>query len=76
MRPQGERILNQEGGRDWAINNLHTVPLIQQQINCSLMMNGRFADDPFLSGLRGYRWQTADSVIQWRQEHLQRKLGH
>ncbi|MCC3245038.1 phytanoyl-CoA dioxygenase family protein [Methylocystis sp. WRRC1] len=56
-----------------AINNLYTVPLIQQQINFSRMMGGRFADDPFLSGLLGYRWQTADSVIQWRREHLQRK---
>lgn len=55
-----------------AINNLYTVPLIQQQINISRMMNGRYADDPFLSGLLGYRWQTSDSVIEWRREHLQR----
>lgn len=68
--------VNRSGAVRRAINNLYTVPLIQQQINFSRMMNGRFADDPFLSGLLGYRWQTADSVIQWRQEHLQRKLGH
>ncbi|OAI11578.1 MULTISPECIES: phytanoyl-CoA dioxygenase family protein [Methylomonas] len=56
-----------------AINNLYTLPIIQQQINFSRMMNGRFKDDPFLAGLLGYRWETADSVLAWRQSHLNNK---
>jgi hypothetical protein len=39
------------------------------------MMNGRFRDDPFLAGLLGYRWETADSVLEWRQRHLEMKKG-
>jgi ectoine hydroxylase-related dioxygenase (phytanoyl-CoA dioxygenase family) len=57
-----------------AINNLYTLPIIQQQINFSRMMNGRYKDDPFLAGLLGYRWETADSVLLWRQNHL-KKIG-
>lgn len=53
-----------------AINNLYTLPIIQQQINFSRMMNGRFKEDSFLAGLLGYRWETADSVLSWRQSHL------
>ena len=34
------------------------------------MMNGRFKEDSFLAGLLGYRWETADSVLSWRQSHL------
>ncbi len=56
-----------------AINNLYTLPIIQQQINFSRMMNGRFKEDTFLAGLLGYRWETADSVLSWRQSHLEMK---
>ena len=56
-----------------AINNLYTLPIIQQQINLSRMMNGRFENDPFLAGLLGYRWETSDSVLAWRQRHLDLK---
>lgn len=56
-----------------AINNLYTLPIIQQQINFSRMMDGRFKDDPFLAGLLGYRWETSDSVLDWRQSHLAQK---
>ena len=33
------------------------------------MLDGRFADDPFLRGLLGYRWGAADSVREWRERH-------
>lgn len=56
-----------------AINNLYTLPIIQQQINFSRMMNGRFKDDTFLAGLLGYRWETANSVLAWREGHLEMK---
>lgn len=62
--------VNCSGSVRRAINNLYTLPIIQQQINFSRMMNGRFKDDPFLAGLLGYRWETADSVLAWRQAHL------
>lgn len=53
-----------------AINNLYTLPIIQQQINLSRMLGGRHREDPFLAGLLGYRWEVADSVLAWRQSHL------
>lgn len=53
-----------------AINNLYTLPILQQQINLSRMLNGKYQDDPFLSGFLGYRWGASDSVIAWRQAHL------
>jgi ectoine hydroxylase-related dioxygenase (phytanoyl-CoA dioxygenase family) len=58
-----------------AINNLYTLPIIQQQINFSRMMNGRFKDDNFLAGLLGYRWETADSVLAWRQKHFEQIIS-
>jgi ectoine hydroxylase-related dioxygenase (phytanoyl-CoA dioxygenase family) len=65
--------VNRSGRVRRAINNLYTLPIIQQQINMSRMMNGRYRDDPFLAGLLGYRWETADSVLAWRTEHLRRQ---
>jgi ectoine hydroxylase-related dioxygenase (phytanoyl-CoA dioxygenase family) len=64
--------LNRSGAVRRAINNLYTLPIIQQQINFSRMMGGRFKDDPFLAGLLGYRWDVADSVLAWRSAHLPR----
>jgi ectoine hydroxylase-related dioxygenase (phytanoyl-CoA dioxygenase family) len=58
-----------------AINNLYTLPIIQQQINLSRMMGDRYRDDPFLSGLLGYRWEAADSVLAWRRSHLNKMAG-
>lgn len=62
--------VNRSGRFRRAINNLYTSPIIQQQINFSRMLNGRYKDDPFLAGLLGYRWGAADSVIDWRRSHL------
>jgi ectoine hydroxylase-related dioxygenase (phytanoyl-CoA dioxygenase family) len=62
--------VNRSPGVRRAINNLYTIPLIQQQINFSRMLNGKYRDDPFLAGLLGYRWETADSVLAWRTGHL------
>jgi ectoine hydroxylase-related dioxygenase (phytanoyl-CoA dioxygenase family) len=62
--------LNRSGRVRRAINNLYTLPILQQQINISRMMDGRYRDDPFLAGLLGYRWETADSVLAWRTAHL------
>ena len=62
--------LNRSGHVRRAINNLYTSPIIQQQINFSRMLDGKYRDDPFLAGLLGYRWDVADSVIGWRRAHL------
>jgi hypothetical protein len=62
--------LNRSGRVRRAINNLYTLPMLQQQINLSRMMDGRYRDDPFLAGLLGYRWESADSVLAWRTAHL------
>lgn len=55
------------------INNLYTLPIIQQQINFAKMLDGKHSDDPFLRKLLGYQWGAADSVLAWRREHLRRK---
>jgi len=62
--------LNRSGRIRRAINNLYTLPIIQQQINFSRMLDGKYREDPFLAGLLGYRWDVADSVIAWRRAHL------
>lgn len=54
------------------INNLYTLPIIQQQINFAKMLGGKHSDDPFLRKLLGYEWGVADSVLAWRRERLRR----
>ncbi len=56
-----------------AVNNLYTLPMIQQQINFAKMLNGRYSEDPELFNLLGYRWNTADNVSDWRERHLNQK---
>jgi ectoine hydroxylase-related dioxygenase (phytanoyl-CoA dioxygenase family) len=53
-----------------AVNNLYTVPLVQQQFDFAKMLNGRYSDDPELFKLLGYRWRPADSVKEWRERHI------
>ncbi len=65
--------INRSVGVRRAINNLYTLPIIQQQINFSRMLKGKYRQNPFLAGFLGYRWETADSVIDWRKSHLSRK---
>jgi len=52
------------------ITNTYTSPIIGQQINLSKMMDKKFAEDPFLAGLLGFRWSPAESPSSWRNSKL------
>lgn len=56
-----------------AVNNLYTLPIIQQQIDFAKMLDGKYSDDPELHKLFGYRWRPADDVKEWRERHLKAK---
>ncbi len=52
------------------IVNLYTQPFIAQQIAFSRQLDGKYSDNSELYKLLGYRWSPADSVLQWRKDHL------
>jgi len=53
------------------VNHVIGRPFLAQQIDLPRVMNGKGADDPFLSRFLGYRWNSRASVQAWRQERLQ-----
>jgi ectoine hydroxylase-related dioxygenase (phytanoyl-CoA dioxygenase family) len=61
---------NRSGRLRRAVNHIYTLPLIKQQISLPNMLNGKFADDPFLRKLLGYESETGTTVHQWRQNKL------
>jgi ectoine hydroxylase-related dioxygenase (phytanoyl-CoA dioxygenase family) len=56
-----------------AINHIFTVPMIQQQINLPMALEGRHADDPRLATLLGYTFDPGHSAIEWRRRRLDRR---
>jgi ectoine hydroxylase-related dioxygenase (phytanoyl-CoA dioxygenase family) len=54
-----------------ALNNIFTLPLIQQQISLPDALGGRFADDPRLRRLLGYEAPPGTSTLDWRMRKLQ-----
>ena len=48
------------------VNHLIGRPLLAQQIDIPRQLGGRHADDPFLAGYLGYRWNPAADVAAWR----------
>jgi ectoine hydroxylase-related dioxygenase (phytanoyl-CoA dioxygenase family) len=52
------------------ITNTYSSPIIGQQINLSKMMDPRFRDDNFLSGLLGFRWSPSNSPSDWRKSKI------
>jgi len=54
------------------VNHVFVLPFMRQQIDLPRMLNGKYADDPFLRKLLGYETQTPAGVIEWRQERLQK----
>ena len=54
------------------INNVFVAPLLKQQINLPKMLNGKFSDNETLSGLLGYKYDVAESVLDYRTKRLER----
>jgi ectoine hydroxylase-related dioxygenase (phytanoyl-CoA dioxygenase family) len=48
------------------VNHVIGLPLLAQQIDIPELLQGRHAQDPFLSRYLGYRWNPARSVEAWR----------
>jgi len=55
-----------------AINNIFTIPMLQQAINLPKLLKGKFFDDPHLRKILGYEWPTVDSVVDWRMHRIER----
>ncbi|MHB1947184.1 MAG: phytanoyl-CoA dioxygenase family protein [Gammaproteobacteria bacterium] len=55
-----------------AINNIFTIPMLQQAINLPKLLKGKFSDDPDLRKILGYEWPTVDSVAEWRMHRILR----
>jgi ectoine hydroxylase-related dioxygenase (phytanoyl-CoA dioxygenase family) len=54
------------------INNVFVKPILAQQIDLPKFLNGRYADDPELSLLLGYRFEAPTSVDNYRAKRLER----
>jgi ectoine hydroxylase-related dioxygenase (phytanoyl-CoA dioxygenase family) len=50
-----------------AVNHVIGLPILGQQIDIPNSMGEKWADDRFLSGYLGYRWNPKPSVSAWRQ---------
>lgn len=60
-----------------SIVQIFTHPLIEQTINFSKMLNGKFKDNPSLNKLIGYKYGggSASSVLEYRQRRIQLRGG-
>jgi ectoine hydroxylase-related dioxygenase (phytanoyl-CoA dioxygenase family) len=56
------------------VNHVFVLPFMRQQVDLPKMLGGRYADDPKLSRLLGYDYQTPESVMDWRRSR-EAKLG-
>lgn len=48
------------------VNHVYVRPILDQQIDLPSALGGRYADDPFLNMLLGYRTRLAGSVSEYR----------
>jgi ectoine hydroxylase-related dioxygenase (phytanoyl-CoA dioxygenase family) len=64
--------INSSGRVRRAVNNIFTLPMIQQQISIPRALGGRFSDDPRLRRLLGYEAPPSSSALEWRLERLER----
>lgn len=54
------------------INNVFVAPLLKQQINLPKFLNGKYADDKELYSLLGYKYDVAESVMDYRSKKLKK----
>jgi len=67
------RAGDNRSGRDrLAVNHIYGVPALAQQISLPSALGGRFADDPALSTLLGYKYAPRASAYEWRRERIDR----
>ena len=52
------------------INHLIGLPFLGQQIDLPRMLDGAYADDPFLARYLGYKWNPAPSLNEWRRSRM------
>lgn len=52
------------------VNHLYARSIVRQQINLPALLNGKYADDPFLNMLLGYDAQSSLSVEEYRNRRL------
>ena len=55
-----------------AINQVYVSGIIKQQINIPAMLDGKFADDPFLKMLLGYQAAEANNVNEYRMRRVKK----
>lgn len=64
--------LNRSGAPRRALNHMYTMPLLKQQISFPRLLQGKYADDPFLNRFLGYDCEPPDDVRQFRELRLAR----
>jgi ectoine hydroxylase-related dioxygenase (phytanoyl-CoA dioxygenase family) len=64
--------LNTSAGPRRAINHMYTAPMIKQQLDLPVLLDGRYEDDPALRRLLGYESRPEESVKEFRLRRLAR----
>ena len=57
---------NISAGTRRGVNHILGRPMLSQQVDLPRLLGPRHADDPFLAGFLGYRWNPASDVQAWR----------
>lgn len=52
------------------INNVFVAPLLKQQINLPKLLKGKYSDNSQLNSILGYKYDVAESVIDFRKKRL------
>jgi ectoine hydroxylase-related dioxygenase (phytanoyl-CoA dioxygenase family) len=53
-----------------AVSQVFARPIIKQQISLPKVLDGKYSDDPFLFQFLGYKTETRESALEWRQERI------
>ena len=64
---------NTSGETRRAISQIFTVPMLKQQIDLPKVLKGKYSDNPFLAKLLGYESETAENVMQWRRDRIEKR---
>ncbi|MCS7317948.1 MAG: phytanoyl-CoA dioxygenase family protein [Candidatus Dojkabacteria bacterium] len=59
----------------YGLNHVFTLPILKQQIDLPVFLNGKYNDDPILQELLGYTFMTPKSVFEYRYKKMS-KHGH
>lgn len=54
------------------INNVYVTPILKQQIDLPRLLEGKYADDPELATLLGYRFNPEVSIQEFRNKRINR----